>query len=503
MDLFTRWTLYAVPWLSLAMALGSLVDGLADDGMAVALGWALASAVVLAGLCSCWAIRDGLAHYVNGAAPPWRAVWGTAAPVSVALALVATLGATGRLTDPPSLAQVASAIIWPLAIALTLAVPIRTFVLIYGGVSTGVLVGFAAVGSSARTLAATALVTVLLGCFALITVRCSAWILRSMSELDAARDVQARLAVAEERLRFGRDMHDVLGRNLSVIALKSELAVRLARRGSPAAVDHMAEVQRIAQESQREVREVVRGYREADLHTELAGARSVLRAAGVDCRIEDAGGERLSQAVQSALGWVVREGTTNVLRHADAQRCVLTLRVTGPRARWQPGTGTGSDPESGAVVVGVATEVPGAGAVEDAEVALLIVENDGVPAASALSGETQGSIPYGSGLTGLRERLAAVHGTLTAGPAPDDAFRLTARVPLRATAGPADTADTANAADAPDAPKAMKAMKATGAIETRGSAEAGQTHTGQAEAGRAEAVQVRRGRVRWVVEGGR
>ena len=84
-------------------------------------------------------------------------------------------------------------------------------------------------------------------------------------EAERAREVETRLAVAEERLRFGRDLHDVLGRNLSVISLKSELAVQLARRGRPEAVEQMIEVQRIAQESQREVRAVVRGYREADL----------------------------------------------------------------------------------------------------------------------------------------------------------------------------------------------------------------------------------------------
>ncbi|RST13803.1 sensor histidine kinase, partial [Streptomyces sp. WAC05374] len=156
----------------------------------------------------------------------------------------------------------------------------------------------------------------------------SGWLLRAVWELDAARELQARLAVAEERLRFGRDLHDVMGRNLSVIALKSELAVQLARRGrAEAAVDQMAEVQRIARESQREVREVVRGYREADLHTELEGARSVLAAAGIACTVESAD-VPLPPRVQSALAWVVREGTTNVLRHGDARRCSVSVTVT-------------------------------------------------------------------------------------------------------------------------------------------------------------------------------
>src|SRR5690606_16835418 len=167
----------------------------------------------------------------------------------------------------------------------------------------------------------------------------SAWLLNSVFELDEARETRARLAVAEERLRFGRDLHDVIGRNLAVMALKSELAVQLARRERPEAVEQMIEVQRIAQESQREIRDVVRGYREADLEAELAGARGVLAAAGIDCEVtgRPAG---LPPRVQSALGWVVREATTNVLRHGDATWCAVTVRTaegrvgrTGQRGR--------------------------------------------------------------------------------------------------------------------------------------------------------------------------
>ncbi|MEV6649950.1 histidine kinase [Streptomyces sp. NPDC051219] len=216
----------------------------------------------------------------------------------------------------------------------------------------------------------------------------SGWLLRAVWELDRARELQARLAVAEERLRFGRDLHDVMGRNLAVIALKSELAVQLARRDRPEAVEQMIEVQRIAQESQREVRDVVRGYREADLPAELEGASGVLTAAGIACAVESdcvPAGSDLSAGTQSALGWVVREATTNVLRHGDARRCTISLTTAdGP--------------------------------------AVLVVENDGAPV-------TAGARP-GSGLAGLRERLTALDGTLDAGPAGDGVFRLTATVPL-------------------------------------------------------------------------
>ncbi|MDV5147139.1 histidine kinase [Streptomyces sp. SBC-4] len=225
----------------------------------------------------------------------------------------------------------------------------------------------------------------------------SAWLMKIVWELERSRDAQARLAVAEERLRFGRDLHDILGRNLSVIALKSELAVQLARRERPEAVDQMIEVQRIARESQREVRDVVRGYREADLRVELEGARGVLDAAGIDCDVRSpfrssagSSGLVLPGDVQSALGWVVREATTNVLRHGDARRCAIAVRE-----------------KEGAV--------------------LLTVENDGVGSPSGPGGTP------GSGLAGLRERLAAVGGTLEAGPGDGGTFRVTARVPVPRT----------------------------------------------------------------------
>jgi len=214
---------------------------------------------------------------------------------------------------------------------------------------------------------------------------CSVWLTKAVYELDEAREAQARLAVAEERLRFGRDLHDVMGRNLAVIALKSELAVQLARRGREEAVEQMIEVQRIAQESQREVREVVRGYREVDLGVELLGAQGVLRAAGIECEVRGEVG-KLPGEVQSVLGWVVREATTNVLRHGDAQRCSVRLRV-------------------------------GAGRV------VLTVENDGA---------SVGADGGGSGLAGLRERLSAVEGTLEAGLVKGGVFRVVADVPISA-----------------------------------------------------------------------
>jgi two-component system sensor histidine kinase DesK len=250
-------------------------------------------------------------------------------------------------------------------------------------------------GVPAPAALGTALAVLLTAGALAFTAAFSVWLLDAVYELDEARETRARLAVAEERLRFGRDLHDVMGRNLSVIALKSELAVQLARRGRTEAVEQMIEVQRIARESQREVRDVVRGYREADLGLELAGAQGVLAAAGIECEVTgDAAG--LPVEVQSALGWVVREATTNVLRHGDAGRCVVGVRVAEGRV-------------------------------------VLTVENDGakVGGGQGNGGDGKG----GAGLVGLRERLTAVGGELEAGAVDGDRFRVVATVPLVGVTG--------------------------------------------------------------------
>ncbi|MFE9055376.1 sensor histidine kinase [Streptomyces mutabilis] len=273
----------------------------------------------------------------------------------------------------------------------------RRAVAVVGGFALGAgLVSFPLGLGAAGALAVAALVLVAGGFLAFTSVF-SVWLLDAVYTLDEAKETRARLAVAEERLRFGRDLHDVMGRNLAVIALKSELAVQLSRRGRPEAVEQMIEVQRIAQESQREVRDVVRGYREAALEVELTGARGVLSAAGIDSEVTGVT-DGLPAEVQSALGWVVREATTNVLRHGDAQKCAVAVRISEGRV-------------------------------------VLTVENDGVPEVTG-SADAVGA-GGGSGLAGLRERLAAVDGTLEAGSVGKGVFRLTAEVPLPPSAGAA------------------------------------------------------------------
>ncbi|MGP4048713.1 sensor histidine kinase [Streptomyces sp. 2A115] len=295
----------------------------------------------------------------------------------------------------------------------------RRVLAVVGGFAAGTGVVAFLLGIPGTAALAWALVVLIAGGFLSLTSIFSVWLLNAVYALDAARETRTRLAVAEERLRFGRDLHDVMGRNLAVIALKSELAVQLARRERPEAVEQMIEVQRIARESQNEVREVVRGYREADLGAELAGAQGVLTAAGVDCTVTGSAAG-LPVAVQSALGWVVREATTNVLRHGNAERVSVSLGVAGAR-------------------VVLTVENDGA---EKARVENDGVENDGVEKAGVASPGGSGRLAGdsggrgGSGLAGLRERLSAVDGTLETGPVGGGVFRVVAEVPLLSPGAP-------------------------------------------------------------------
>lgn len=162
------------------------------------------------------------------------------------------------------------------------------------------------------------------GCIWLSVYASSGWMLRVVRELDRARGTAARLAVAEERLRFSRDLHDVFGRVLSTVAVKSELAAELTPVRPEQAAATMLEVRQLAQDSLTEVRAVAAGYRQADLGAELRGARGLLDSAGIACTVR---GEDLDfpEQVRTAFGWAVREAVTNVIRHSTATRCAIEL----------------------------------------------------------------------------------------------------------------------------------------------------------------------------------
>src|SRR5215216_5956548 len=166
--------------------------------------------------------------------------------------------------------------------------------------------------------------TVVLGLWATAFVRQVA----TVAELKAAREELARLAVSEERLRFARDLHDLLGHSLSLITLKSELAGRLLPAAPEKAAAEVRDIEGVARRALREVREAVSGYRQPTLDRELYGAREMLEAAGISCRIENKVGV-LRSATDAVLAWAVREGATNVVRHSRAKHCEILVMQEG------------------------------------------------------------------------------------------------------------------------------------------------------------------------------
>lgn len=197
----------------------------------------------------------------------------------------------------------------------------------------------------------------------------------AVRELRAAREELARRAVEKERLRFSRDLHDLLGHTLSVIVVKSEAARRLAPGDLDAALAQITDIESVGRQALTEIREAVTGYREGSLPTELDRARSALTAAGVEPAVSQSG-PPVAPETAALLGWVVREAVTNVVRHSAATHCTITVTGTQDRVRLtvtDDGRGaakgaTGDGPGEGDD--GGAAEGGGAGADQDGARAL-------------------------------------------------------------------------------------------------------------------------------------
>lgn len=198
----------------------------------------------------------------------------------------------------------------------------------------------------------------------------------------AGREAVARLAVTEERLRFARDVHDLLGHRLAVIALKAELASRLSGVDPARSAAEAAEVQNLASSALTEVREAVHGYRAIDLGDQLVAVENVLRDAGIRCTVSGSASP-VAGEVATQLALALREGCTNVLRHSTAAWCTIDVS-------------------------------------HDAEETRMTIANDG---AGSAAGDR-----LSFGLRGTSERLAAVGGTLRTS-LRDDVFTLDVVVP--------------------------------------------------------------------------
>lgn len=203
-------------------------------------------------------------------------------------------------------------------------------------------------------------------------------LVRTVRQLQLAREEVARLAVADERVRIARDLHDVLGHSLTTITVKAGLARRLLEDGdAERAAAEIGDVERLGRQTLSEVRATVSAHRVASLAAEIAGARVALDAAGITAELPHAVDD-VDPAYQEAFAHVLREGVTNVLRHSGARQCQVRLG-----ASW------------------------------------LEVRDDG-----------SGGVPNcaGQGLAGLRERLAPLGGAVEAAALPGGGFRLRASV---------------------------------------------------------------------------
>ena len=209
----------------------------------------------------------------------------------------------------------------------------------------------------------------------------AARLVRVVDELYDARAELAQVAVDRERLRISRDLHDLLGSSLSAVSLKGDLALRLLSSDPQAARSEIASLTQMARNALRDVRAVTRGHRQASYRAEIDGAAALLAAAGISAHI-DADLPQLSPPVDNVLGWAVREGVTNILRHSEAETCSITAQLQGERIR-------------------------------------LEIVNDG---ASPVVAE-------GTGLAGLAERARALSGSASAQHTPDGRFRLSVEVP--------------------------------------------------------------------------
>lgn len=287
--------------------------------------------------------------------------------------------------------------LWSLAPAVMVSVtamflsPERRRVLIAGAIVAAAVIGGTATGGAAGDgwRFATAFPAGMVA-FTAWTMLGTLWAWDLADRLNQARWMAAELAVKDERLRFAADLHDIQGHHLQVIALKSELAARLAGADPERAAAQMTEVHELAVGSLRDTRAVVQGYRRTTLEEELANAARVLTAAGIDTRVEpDAGTEALPDGCRHLLGLVMREATTNILRHSRARHATIGYQVADGSAR-------------------------------------LRVRNDG--AADAPGSET------GTGLWGLTERLERARGTLS-WEHDGEWFELTGSLPLSVGVG--------------------------------------------------------------------
>lgn len=307
-------------------------------------------------------------------------------PLLVLGALVVWVLATFRTVDGSELAFMSVAL---LVIAAAVVLPPRVVPAVIVLVATGSGAAGLLAGWGWGTVSWLTVTTVLSGMGTFVVHRLAA----TIRELDRTRQQLAQTAVSAERMRFSRDLHDLLGHTLSVIVVKAEAVRRLAEADPAAAAAHGAEIETLGRSALTEVRQAVAGYREGGLADEVSRAAAALRAGGIHPQIGHVP-PGLDPGAERQLAWVVREATTNVLRHSGARTCQVSVDRGGGRVR-------------------------------------VTVADDGHGTSDSMRGGT------GTGLVGLRERLAGRGGTVTVEHGPGG-FTLVAEVPLAGADAPGE-----------------------------------------------------------------
>ena len=181
--------------------------------------------------------------------------------------------------------------------------------------------------------------------------------MRGNRALAEARSELARLAAENERSRIARDLHDLLGHSLTTITVKAGLARRIGTSDPARALVEMGEVEALARRALADVRAAVANYREVTLAAELATGKELLRAAGVAADLPSAV-DVVDDRHQELFGWVLREGLTNVVRHAHATSCAVLLSTSSVEIL---DDGVGGQPLSGDGLAGLRQRVAAAG----------------------------------------------------------------------------------------------------------------------------------------------
>ena len=277
----------------------------------------------------------------------------------MAYMFLAGMGALGLVYYPVNTSS-SGMIIYVVAFAPFISDSIRSAIIIFGLSSGSLMLEGFLLHLNPWTWGFPALFALLIGSGNLI----AAQRMRANQKLMLAREEIEHLAKVAERERIARDLHDVLGHTLSVVVLKSELAGKILHQNPERAQKEMAEVEQIARTALAEVREAIRGYRAEGLAAELDRARATLDAAGIslDCSSTP---PKLLPAQETVLSLILREAITNIVRHAHASQCKISLEQNAGRTT-------------------------------------LLVEDDG-----------RGGIRNeGSGLRGMRERVESLNGHL-------------------------------------------------------------------------------------------